>query len=319
MSGKKPLGRWNWVIITVVILMVLITPMSLYAAADIEKKDLDDTTRSQLGGSYTKLTDGITHYEISGPADGQVVVLIHGPQTSMWVWDAQINDFTKAGFRILRYDQFGKGYSDRPDANYSQEFYRKQLLDLLNTLGIQKPVDLVGTSMGGGLAVDFTANYPDRVRKLVLVDPIINSVNNGFYINVLRIPLVGEFLMRMITTNSSVQQAIELTKNSPKAAQYESLFKDQIQYKGSERAALSMFRSDATSDYRADYQTVGRQGKPVMLIWDTRNDDISGEMLQEMQKALPQVEFTKLDGIGQNPQLKVPDCFDSLVIEFLKK
>jgi hypothetical protein len=74
-AGKKQHGWRNALIIAVVVLIVIITPLSLYAASDIEKKDLDDAARTQQGGSYVKLPDGVTHYGLSGTETGQVVVL----------------------------------------------------------------------------------------------------------------------------------------------------------------------------------------------------------------------------------------------------
>ncbi|TRZ49600.1 alpha/beta fold hydrolase, partial [bacterium] len=267
-DGKKQHGWRNAIIIAVVILVVIITPLSIYASADIEKKDLDDAARTQQGGSYVKLPDGITHYELTGPETGQVVVLVHGFSLPMWVWDAQVEPLTQAGFRVLRYTMFGRGYSDRPEADYSQAFYRKQLFDLLNTLKIQQPVDLVGQSMGGGVVIDFTANYPDRVKDVVLIAPVINQENDT-NVKLLRAPLLGEFLMRLVATKSVTDRAAQLMQKSPKADEYAKLFKEQTQYKGFERAMLAMFRSDAVADHTADYLTVGKQGKKVMLIWGT--------------------------------------------------
>jgi pimeloyl-ACP methyl ester carboxylesterase len=318
-GGKKQHGWRNAIIIAVVILVVIITPLSIYASVDIETKDLDDTARTQQGGAYVKLPDGVTHYELSGPETGQVVVLVHGATIPMYVWDAQVDDIIKAGYRVLRYDLYGKGYSDRPVASYSQEFYRKQLLNLLDALKIKQPVDLVGSSMGGAIAVDFTANYPASVNKLVLVDPIITgSAKNDTSVRLLRPPIIGEFLMRLIATKSLTDRAAQLMQKSPKAAEYAKLFKEQTQYKGFERATLAMFRSDATTDYRSDYQTVGKQNMPIMLIWGTLDEDVTPAMVQEIKSAMPNLVFKQLDGIGHDPQVEVPDKFNSLVIDFLK-
>ena len=317
-AGKKPVGPWVWVIIAAVIAVIAI-PFAIYAASDIEKKELNDTTRAQLGGSFARLSSGVTHFELMGPETGQVVVLVHGSTIPMYIWDQQVDDLANAGFRVLRYDQYGKGLSDRPEGSYNQEFYRKQLLGLLDTLKINKPVDLVGLSMGGGLAVDFTANHPDRVRKLALVAPMINSIKNDTNIKLLRPPVWGEFLMRLVATNSISKRASELTAKSPKAAEYNRMFKEQTYYKGFERATLAMFRSDATTDYRPDYTAVGKQNRPIMLIWGTLDEDISPEMVQSIRSAMPDLRFEQLDGIGHDPQVEVADKFNSLVISFLKQ
>ena len=111
-TGKKPVRPWVWVIIAAIIAVIAI-PFAIYVASDIEKQELNDTTHAQLGGSFTRLPSGVTHYELKGPDTGQVVVLVHGSTIPMYIWDEQVDDLAKAGFRVLRYDQYGKGFSDR--------------------------------------------------------------------------------------------------------------------------------------------------------------------------------------------------------------
>ncbi len=318
-SAKNRRGWWTAIIICVVILLIIITPLSLYATANVETKDLDDNTRAQAGGSYIKLPQGVTHYELTGPEDGQTVVLIHGATIPMYLWDAQVDALSKAGYRVLRYDMYGRGYSDRPDGDYSQAFYRKQLLDLLDALKIKQPVDLMGVSMGGAMAVDFTASYPDRVKDLVLIAPMINSVKNDTNFKLMRIPLLGEFLTRLIAVKVMSDRAAQLMQKSPKAAEYAKQFKDQTRFKGFEKASLAAARSDAWADYTADYQKVGQQKHRILLIWGTADNDITPEMVQAMQKALPNVVFKQLDGVGHDPQVEVADQVNTLILDFLKQ
>ncbi|MFA5065355.1 MAG: alpha/beta hydrolase [Dehalococcoidia bacterium] len=318
-SAKSRHGWWTAIIICVVVLLIIITPLSLYATANVETKDLDDTARAQAGGSYVELPEGVTHYEMTGPEDGQVVVLVHGATIPMYLWDAQVEALTKAGYRVLRYDMYGRGYSDRPDGDYGQAFFRKQLLDLLDALKLKQPVDLVGVSMGGAMAVDFTASYPDRVKDLVLIAPMINSLKNDTNFKLMRIPLLGEFLTRLIAVKVMSDRAAQLMQKSPKAAEYARQFKDQTQFKGFEKASLAAARSDAWADYTADYEKVGKQDHRILLIWGTLDNDISPEMVESMRKALPNVEFKQLDGIGHDPQVEVPDQVNSLILDFLKQ
>jgi pimeloyl-ACP methyl ester carboxylesterase len=316
-DGKKQHGWRNTIIIAVVILVVIITPLLIYAAANIVKKDLDDAARTQQGGTYVKLPDGITHYELTGSETGPVVVLVHGFSVPMYIWDAQVEPLTQAGFRVLRYTMFGRGYSDRPEADYSQAFYRKQLFDLLNTLKIQQPVDLVGHSMGGGVVIDFTANYPDRVKNVVLIAPVINSENDT-NVKLLRPPLLGEFLMRLVATKSLTDTAAHIFQKSPKADEYAKLFTEQTRYKGFERAILAMFRGDAIADHTADYLAVGKQGKKVMLVWGTLDETITPQMVKDIRTALPDVNYRELEAVGHNSHVEVPDKINRLVIDFLK-
>jgi pimeloyl-ACP methyl ester carboxylesterase len=320
MSGGKQYHGWrNTLIIVTIILIVIITLFSIYTSANIEKKDLDDAARAQQGGSYARLPDGVTRYELSGPETGQLVVLIHGATIPMYVWDAQVGPLTEAGYRVLRYDIYGRGYSERPAGDYSQALYRKQLIDLLDALKIKQSVDLIGVSMGGGLAMDFTANHPDRVKDLVLIAPMINSIKNDTNFKLMRIPVAGEFLTRLIAVKVMSDRAAQLMQKSPRAAEYARMFSDQTKFKGFEKATLAAARSDAWADYTADYQTVGRQDRKILLIWGTEDNDISPEMVQAMRKALPNVQFKQLDNVGHDPQVEVPEQVNSMIIDFLKQ
>ncbi len=117
------------------------------------------------------LSDGFTHYEIGGPEEGRVVVLAAGISVPYYIWDPTFAALTQAGFRVLRYDYYGRGYSDRPDIDYTQNMYVRQLSELLNAVHITQPIDLAGLSYGGSVVTSFADRFPDRVRSLIYVDP----------------------------------------------------------------------------------------------------------------------------------------------------
>ncbi|MBM3166520.1 MAG: alpha/beta hydrolase [Chloroflexi bacterium] len=320
MSAKKGtgLGKWAWITIAIV-LAVLLIPTAIYIAADREKKTLDEAARQQLGGSYVTLSNGVTHYQLAGPKDGDVVVLVHGATIPMWIWDPQVEALTRAGFQVLRYDLYGRGYSDRPAASYDRQFYRKQLLELLDNLDIKKPVDLAGMSLGGAIATDFTANYPDRVRSLVLFAPVVNSVKKDTSIKMLRIPVMGDFLMRLVATKSMTKRASALVEGMSNSEQRKQSLQEQITYEGFERAALSMFRGDVMRDCRDAYRAVGKQDRKVLLVWGTEDSDISRDMIDEIQKAIPGVQLYVLEGVGHQLNIESVQKVNEAVIDFLKK
>src|SRR5512135_2050203 len=97
-----------------------------------ETRELDDAARASAGGSFIDLPQGRTHYELTGPADRRPVVLVHGFSVPFFVWDPTFEALAAAGQRVLRYDLFGRGYSDRPHAHYDLAFFARQLGDLLD-------------------------------------------------------------------------------------------------------------------------------------------------------------------------------------------
>jgi pimeloyl-ACP methyl ester carboxylesterase len=143
-----------------------------------ETRALDDSARTAAAapGSYIKLDDGVTHYEAAGPAYGRVAVLVHGFSVPSYIWDPTFAALRDAGYRVIRYDLFGRGLSDRPDAAYDGAFYDKQLDDLLAALKVNGPVDLFGLSFGGYVTAHYASTHPQRIRTLNLVDPSNSSL-----------------------------------------------------------------------------------------------------------------------------------------------
>jgi pimeloyl-ACP methyl ester carboxylesterase len=109
------------------------------------------------------------------PADkpnGRTVVLLHGKNFSGAYWAPTIRALTAAGYRVIAPDQIGFGKSSKP-RRFQYSFQQLAVLTrtLLDRLGI-KTAAVVGHSMGGMLGVRFALQYPDRVERLVLVNPI---------------------------------------------------------------------------------------------------------------------------------------------------
>ena len=94
---------------------------------------MNDEARRNVSGKFIRLAKGITHYESGGVDTGKVVILIHGFSVPYYIWDATYDSLVQNGFRVIRYDMFGRGYSDRPNVVYDPPFYRMQLQDLISS------------------------------------------------------------------------------------------------------------------------------------------------------------------------------------------
>ena len=114
-------------------------------------------------GSFD-LPDGSLYYEIAG--EGPVVTLIHPGLWDSRTWDAQVPVLLGSAFRVVRYDVRGYGRSSRLTGKpYS---HVRDLVALLDFLDVSLTT-LVGCSMGGAIAIDYTLEDPDRVSALVPV------------------------------------------------------------------------------------------------------------------------------------------------------
>ena len=120
----------KWKLTAVIVSVLILGPLGAYFMLDPETQTLDETARKQLGGTCIQLSHGITHYKLEGEDDGKPVVLVHGATIPIWTWDGLASDLVSAGRRVLSYDMFGRGYSDRPHVIYDQTLYRQQIFEL---------------------------------------------------------------------------------------------------------------------------------------------------------------------------------------------
>src|SRR5262245_19408910 len=114
------------VVVLVPLALFVGLPVARFLRSNQETLTLDDQARRLASGSFVRLPDGVTYYQLGGPPDGQTVVLIPGFSTPYNIWDPTYEALTQAGFRVLRYELFGRGWSDRPKAAYDAGFYDKQ-------------------------------------------------------------------------------------------------------------------------------------------------------------------------------------------------
>ncbi|QGG40970.1 alpha/beta fold hydrolase [Aeromicrobium yanjiei] len=99
----------------------------------------------------------------SGPA----LLLVHGLACDSSTW-LEVMPTLAERFTVIAPDLLGHGQSDKPDADYSLGGYANGMRDLLTVLGIDK-VTVVGHSFGGGVAMQFAYQFPDRTERVVLV------------------------------------------------------------------------------------------------------------------------------------------------------
>ncbi len=110
----------------------------------------------------------ITYYQAG--TSGSPLVLLHGGgvDSALISWGDMLPELAK-NHVVIAPDLPGYGASAVPDINYTQEFYLNFLEDFLNALGLEN-VHLAGLSLGGGIALGYALDHPQRVQKLILVD-----------------------------------------------------------------------------------------------------------------------------------------------------
>ncbi len=282
-----------------------------------ETKHLDETARLQAPGKFILVKDGMVHYDLIGPEDGQIVVLVPGLSVSDAVWDRTWDALIEDGFRVLRYDLYGRGYSDRPDVDSDRDLFDRQLYELLSALGIEELINLVGLSLGGVISVIFTKRHPELVKKLCLIDPGGLPWKQSLPAQLVQIPLIGEWIRGLVGEKVLVKNFKDYFSDPSKSTTLMPCFLNQMKFKGYKRAILSSQRSGITTGASNAFETVGNLEIPVMLIWGREDQTVLFETHNKGQELIPQLEFHPVDHAAHIPHYEQSELVNSLLIEFL--
>lgn len=121
-----------------------------------------------INSGYAEVGGSRLYYETAG--QGYPLVFVHGGLADSRMWDEQFSSFADH-FKVIRYDARGFGKSETPKNPFYPYQDLKALLDYLN---VEKAFFL-GLSMGGAISIDFTLEYPERVKAMILAGPSVHG------------------------------------------------------------------------------------------------------------------------------------------------
>ncbi|QYK50569.1 MAG: alpha/beta hydrolase [Anaerolineales bacterium] len=286
-----------------------------------ERQRLGRENRAHLPGALAQLSDGKTYYEQAGPPAGQPVVLLHGFSMPSFIWDPTFAALAAAGFRVTRFDLYGRGWSDRPEARYDKALFVRQLAELLDALKIPQ-ASLVSLSMGGVIAAEFAFRFPKRVHKLSFIDPAGFDLGLPPAVKAVFWPGVGELLLgafgRMGRKTLFESMLADFYQPTPEAiASFSQRYFEQMKYRGFKRALLSSLRSGMLDEDLLLYERVGAGNKPVQLIWGELDETVPFRHAQTFVKLVPQAEFHPIAEARHIPHFNRPEVVNPLLVEFL--
>ena len=300
-------------------LLVAAGLLAFYASALTAPAPLTAEVGTKVEGAFVALPDGMVHYRWDGPADGPVVVLLHGLALSSFVWEQTVDALAEAGLRVLSYDHFGRGWSDRPEKTYDVDLFDRQLLGLLDKLGVSDAVDLVGVSMGGAVAVVFADRHPKRVRRLVLIAPAGLPHELPLLGRLAQMPVVGDWMMTLFGRQVVLQFLEDSLSDRALASRVERSVVEPMTYKGYLPAVLSTLRNYPLAGLADTYARVGRQNRRVLLIWGEVDRLIPIANAQQVAEAMPGLEFLSVAGASHAVQLEQPEVVNPAIVRFLAK
>ncbi len=282
-----------------------------------ETKALNESTRKEADGSFIQLSDGVTHYQLSGDENGIPVVLVHGFSVPYFIYDPTFEFLSKQNFRVLRYDLFGRGFSDRPKIQYNIQLFVKQLKELLEALNF-KDINLVGLSMGGPITAKFVEEYPQVVSKHILIDPAgAKAIPFSSLRRLAQIPMLGELVLGLFGSGSMVKSVASDLFTAELVEKFQAQYKIQMQYQGFKRAILSTIRNGMLDDFLELYKRIGKLEKPTLLFWGKQDATVPFEHSELILQAIPHTEFHVIENCGHIPHYEKPEEVNPILLKFL--
>lgn len=269
---------------------------------------------------FTRVNGVSIHYQEAGDESAPPIILIHGFISSNLIWSHVLQPLAQAGFRAIAPDLPGYGYSEKPaDAQYTIEEQARAVIGLMDRLGIDQAV-IAGASYGGAIASIMALDYPQRVKKLILVGAVTNDdAKRKLLLRISCLPLIGD-----VTTPLFLGSRWILRKR----------MEDMYRRMGrpiNEKMVASRHHLLATSNtHRAMIRTARRWSanrierqaslirQPTLLVWGDDDDHIPIENALRMRDTLPNARLIVFRNCGHLPPAEQPAKFVELVAEFCK-
>jgi pimeloyl-ACP methyl ester carboxylesterase len=226
--------------------------------------------------SYIDLGHGKTKYMLEGEVDNkdaQLVVLVHGIDVTLdnWIYLAQ-HLVQVGGFKVLRMDLYGRGYSDTPKVPVTGDVFVEQIHQLLAKLDLLEPFSLIGHSMGGAVCSCFTQKYPELVKKLILLTPAGLPWKLPFGSGMLGLPVLGNLVFNMSMAIDGVEKVTSAEffdlKKSEEAIKYLMDVRAKWDVHGKlTKSFTETFRHFSLTGCGDKIEEIGKQDRPTLVIW----------------------------------------------------
>lgn len=251
---------------------------------------------------------------------GSTIILLHGGNGSIEFWLYNIATLARH-HRVYAFDMVGSGKSDRPDASYSLRYQAEFLHGFMAALKIDMAT-LIGNSMGGGVSLEFTRLYPDRVDKLVLVDSMGFGREISLGIRLITLPAIINLLRpgRWMIPAMLRSNFYDGSQLPPEWIEFRYPI---FAIPGSNRVILQLGRSNfnlggvRAEVYQPIIDSLPQIRQQTLVIWGAEDRIIPVKHADIAAAGLPNCQLDIFPNCGHHPYLEYPERFDRSVLAFL--
>jgi pimeloyl-ACP methyl ester carboxylesterase len=264
-------------------------------------------TKYQTAASrYVEVDGKYFHYRIEG--SGPTLILLHGVMASLHTWDGWVEQLASK-YRIIRLDLPGFGLSDpltSPD-HYSPEHSIEMFDKLRAAFGVERFL-LAGNSLGGFLSWFYAAHHPDRVEKLILVDPIAYPQALPGVISFASLPGIGE-IARHWAPRVLVEQNVRQVYGDPSAITKATVerYYELLMHETNRSSMVAYFRR--IRQFAKDVKiapVVRKIQTPTLLMWGGKDRWVPPALIEKWKRDVKQLEVKVYPSAGHVPMEELP-------------
>jgi pimeloyl-ACP methyl ester carboxylesterase len=279
----------------------------------------------------TSSDDGLRRLSIHGhdlvyreAGSGEVVLLVHGMASSSRTWQ-RVFPALAEGATVVAPDLLGHGDSAKDHTDYSLGGLATSLRDLLVATGHERAT-IVGHSLGGGIAMQFAYQFPERTERLILVGSGGLGKEVAFLLRALAVPGI-EYVVPPAFTPRLARAGATITSwlakvGLPRAPAIEEMYQSYASLTDvdTRRAFFRVLRSVVGASGQivsASDRLYLAANMPTLICWGDRDGIIPVTHAHEAHAAMPGSRLKVFEGVGHFPQRECPDVFAREVLDFL--
>jgi pimeloyl-ACP methyl ester carboxylesterase len=238
------------------------------------------------------------------------LILIHGLGASAERWEYVIPKFSKQ-FTVFVPDLIGFGQSDKPNVDYTTDFFAKFIYSFLQTLGIDK-ITLIGSSLGGQIAIEYAVNHQDTLNKLVLVSPSGAMKQST--------PALDAYVMAALYPDHEIaKNAFAMMTGNNKEINHEIVesFVQRMKLPNAKFAFMStLLGLKHAPEITTKLEVIE---VPTLVVWGELDPVIPVKYAKDFVKKIRDCRFYQMQNCGHTPYVENPDGFYKIVLGFLAK
>jgi pimeloyl-ACP methyl ester carboxylesterase len=265
--------------------------------------------------SHFMSVDGLeVHYKDEG--SGTPIILLHGTSASLHTWDGWTKELIKNNYRVIRMDLPAFGITGANKDNlYDLPSYSKFLTDFVNQLELDKFI-LAGNSLGGSISWHYTSNNPEKVQKLILLDPagFQSKKERPLVFELAEIPILNQIL-KHITPKSLIKDNLEQVyfDDSKVTENLVDRYHQMILREGSRAAFIERAKLEG-QDYTELLYTIK---SPTLIIWGEDDLWIPVEDSFKFKERMANSSLVIMKETGHVPMEEKPIESVALALSFL--